>query len=58
MGSLGENIPKGLVPLAGQPLLEHQLDLAHRYGFQGSFCSLGISENASKHTSATATTAA
>jgi D,D-heptose 1,7-bisphosphate phosphatase len=32
MGSLGENIPKGLVPLAGKPVLEHQLDLAHRYG--------------------------
>jgi D,D-heptose 1,7-bisphosphate phosphatase len=34
MGSLGENIPKALVPLAGKPLLEHQLDLAHRYGFE------------------------
>ncbi len=34
MGSLGESIPKALVPLAGKPLLEHQLDLAHRYGFE------------------------
>jgi D,D-heptose 1,7-bisphosphate phosphatase len=34
MGSLGENIPKALVPLAGKPLLEHQLDLAQLYGFE------------------------
>ncbi len=34
MGSLGENIPKALVPLAGKPLLEHQLDLACRYGIE------------------------
>ena len=34
MGSLGENLPKALVPLAGKPILEHQLDLAHRYGFE------------------------
>ena len=34
MGSLGENIPKALVPLAGKPILEHQLDLAGRYGFE------------------------
>ncbi len=34
MGSLGENVPKALVPLAGKPLLEHQLDLACRYGFE------------------------
>jgi D,D-heptose 1,7-bisphosphate phosphatase len=34
MGSLGENVPKALVPLAGKPLLEHQLDLACQYGFE------------------------
>ena len=34
MGSLGENLPKGLVPVAGKPILEHQLDLAHRYAFE------------------------
>jgi mannose-1-phosphate guanylyltransferase/phosphomannomutase len=34
MGSVGENIPKALVPLARKPILEHQLDLAQRYGFE------------------------
>lgn len=33
MGPLGDGLPKPLVPLAGKPILEHQIELAQRYGF-------------------------
>lgn len=32
MGPLGDAIPKALLPVDGKPLLEHQLELARRYG--------------------------
>ena len=35
MGSLGERGPKGLVPLAGKPVLEHQLDVAEPLWLRG-----------------------
>ena len=33
MGSLTANLPKPMVRLAGKPILEHQVELARRYGF-------------------------
>ncbi len=32
MGELTRTIPKPMTPLAGKPILEHQIDLARRYG--------------------------
>ena len=34
MGSLAENLPKPMLPLAGKPLLEHQIELARRFGIE------------------------
>jgi mannose-1-phosphate guanylyltransferase / phosphomannomutase len=33
MGELTRSVPKPMVPLAGRPILEHQVALARRYGF-------------------------
>jgi D,D-heptose 1,7-bisphosphate phosphatase len=32
MGALTERLPKPMLPLAGKPILEHQVELARRYG--------------------------
>lgn len=32
MGELARQLPKPMVPIAGKPLLEHQIELARRYG--------------------------
>lgn len=32
MGELARQLPKPMIPIAGKPLLEHQIDLARRYG--------------------------
>ncbi len=33
MGDLARAVPKPMVPLAGRPILEHQIELARRFGF-------------------------
>lgn len=32
MGQMAQQIPKPMIPIAGKPLLEHQIELARRYG--------------------------
>ena len=32
MGNLTQQVPKPMLPLAGKPILEHQIELARRYG--------------------------
>ena len=32
MGGLVEEIPKPMIPIAGKPIIEHQIELARRYG--------------------------
>lgn len=34
MGELVSHLPKPMVPLAGKPIMEHQIDLAKRYGLE------------------------
>ena len=34
MGELVSDLPKPMVQLAGKPIMEHQLDLARRYGLK------------------------
>src|SRR2546423_501673 len=41
LGSLTEALPKPMVPIAGQPLLEHQLGVLKRYGIDEVILSTG-----------------
>lgn len=41
LGSQWVHLPKPMVPLAGRPILEHQLALAKRYGFEEVIILLG-----------------
>tara|TARA_B100000315_G_scaffold213396_1_gene211327 strand:- start:683 stop:925 length:243 start_codon:yes stop_codon:yes gene_type:complete len=34
MGDLSKNIPKPMIPVAGKPILEHQIDLVKKYGYK------------------------